>query len=146
MTLAIPTLPLVFWPSTLRAHSPTTDFGLGCVFSSFKTTMRVKESSSIFSGAGDKATELTHSLLKRQLRRYLGNLDSFPQEWLNFVGAVNNAYLEFDDDRRMLERSLELTSQELLNTNKNAEDRFRKAFDANPEPIAIATIPEGCYE
>ncbi len=84
-------------------------------------------------------------MLKRQLRRYLGDLDSLPQEWLNFIGAVNNAYLEFDADRRMLERSLELTSQELLNTNKNAEDRFHKAFDANPEPIAIATIPGERY-
>ena len=62
-----------------------------------------------------------------------------------FVDAVNNAYFESDTDRRMLERSLELTSQELLNANQKAEDRFQKAFNANPEPISITTFREGRY-
>jgi PAS domain S-box-containing protein len=32
-----------------------------------------------------------------------------------------------------------------ITKRKNAEETFRKAFDANPEPITIATIPEGRY-
>jgi two-component system cell cycle sensor histidine kinase/response regulator CckA len=86
--------------------------------------------------------EHNHSLLKRQLRRYLGGLDPIPKEWLAFVEAVNSAYFESDTDRRMLERSLELTSLELINANQKAEDRFQKAFNANPEPISIATVSE----
>jgi two-component system, cell cycle sensor histidine kinase and response regulator CckA len=89
--------------------------------------------------------EQIHSLLKRQLRRYLAGLDPIPKEWLAFVDAVNNAYFESDTDRRMLERSLELTSQELLNANQKAEDRFQKAFNANPEPISIASVSEGRF-
>ena len=58
-----------------------------------------------------------HSLLKCQLKRIFG--DSLPrtEEWRAFVEAVNNAYREFDVDRRMLERSLDLSSTELLQAN-----------------------------
>ncbi len=32
-----------------------------------------------------------------------------------------------------------------ITERRNAEETFRKAFNANPEPISIATIPEGRY-
>ncbi len=32
-----------------------------------------------------------------------------------------------------------------ITERRNAEETFRKAFNANPDPIAIATIPEGRY-
>ena len=32
-----------------------------------------------------------------------------------------------------------------ITERKNAEETFRKAFNANPEPITIATLPEGRY-
>src|ERR1700722_8642614 len=40
---------------------------------------------------------------------------------------------------------LEVESAQELMERRSAEDRFYKAFNANPEPIAIATIPEECY-
>lgn len=58
-----------------------------------------------------------HSLLKRQLKRLLGRVEGFDGEWGAFVRAVDQAYRQFDDDRGMLERSLELSSQELLAAN-----------------------------
>ena len=58
-----------------------------------------------------------HSLLKRQLKRYAGNLDTGAGEYRQFIDEVNQAYVQFDDDRTMLERSLELSSQELLQAN-----------------------------
>jgi len=57
-----------------------------------------------------------HNLLKRQLKRHLVNAPVSP-EWFDFVTAVNDAYWEFDADRGMLERALELSSQELLQAN-----------------------------
>ncbi len=79
--------------------------------------------------------EQMHSLLKRQLRRYLGGVDSFPPEWQAFVDAVKNAYLEFDDDRRMLERSLELTSEELLQANSEMRAGFEKLINSSVDGI-----------
>jgi two-component system, sensor histidine kinase len=56
---------------------------------------------------------LSHNLLKRQIRRHLGDPESLPANWQAFLAAVDEAYQEGDADRAMLERSLELSSREL---------------------------------
>jgi diguanylate cyclase (GGDEF)-like protein len=58
-----------------------------------------------------------HSLLKRQIKKYLGESSSLPKELQKFYASINNAYIQSDIDRNMLERSLDLSSQELLTTN-----------------------------
>lgn len=58
-----------------------------------------------------------HSLLKRQLRRFANETIPLIDGGSNFLRAVNDTYRQFDEDRRMLEHSLELTSQELLERN-----------------------------
>jgi PAS domain S-box-containing protein len=40
---------------------------------------------------------------------------------------------------------LEVESEQGMNERRSAEDRFYKAFNANPGPIAITTIPDECY-
>jgi PAS domain S-box-containing protein len=73
--------------------------------------------------------EHIHSLLKRQLKRYFGDESGIPDDWQGFMSAVNDAYREFDLDREMLERSLELSSQELLDANS----QMRAVFQAIPD-------------
>ena len=58
-----------------------------------------------------------HSLLKRQLKRQFGDSESFPADLRKLLNDVNEAYRQFDDDRAMLERSLDLSSQELMQAN-----------------------------
>ena len=70
-----------------------------------------------------------HSLLKRQIKRYYGNLVACPKNLEDFLDAVNEAYRQADDDRGMLERSLELNSQELLTANSE----MRAVFQAFPD-------------
>lgn len=70
-----------------------------------------------------------HSLLKRQLKRHFGASVPAPPDWQAFLEAVNNAYREFDTDRAMLERSLDLSSRELLQTNA----QMRAIFQALPD-------------
>ncbi len=55
-----------------------------------------------------------HRLLRRQLRRHFGPDFFVPAEWRDFIASVDAAYVESDSARGMLERSLELSSQELL--------------------------------
>src|SRR5919108_2644085 len=57
-----------------------------------------------------------HSLLKRQLKRHFPD-DCVPEQITPFLNDVAEAYLQFDADRGMLERSLDLSSQELLQAN-----------------------------
>ncbi|MCP5050199.1 MAG: response regulator [bacterium] len=66
-----------------------------------------------------------HSLLKRQIKKYLTNPESLPPEFLPFIEAINDAYNQFDEDRLMLERSLDLSSQELLQANARMTAMFK---------------------
>lgn len=70
-----------------------------------------------------------HSLLKRQIRKYFNDAQEVPAELQGFLELVNDAYFEFDTDRNMLERSLELSSQELLQANTE----MRVIFEAVPD-------------
>lgn len=65
-----------------------------------------------------------HSLLARQLRRHFA--DGLPAGIGAFLDDVDRAYREADKDRCMLERSLEITSEELLELNKNIETELRQ--------------------
>ncbi|MBP7764529.1 MAG: PAS domain S-box protein [Syntrophaceae bacterium] len=70
-----------------------------------------------------------HRLLKRQIKRFFGESFRVPEEWTGFIDLVNRAYHESDMDRGMLERSLELSSQELLQANSE----MRAIFEAVPD-------------
>jgi signal transduction histidine kinase/CheY-like chemotaxis protein len=70
-----------------------------------------------------------HRLLRRQLKRCFGSVDSAPPEIRPFLAQVDAAYRESDEDRRMLERSLELSSQELLQANADIRDVVERLLD-----------------
>ncbi|MBI3450411.1 MAG: PAS domain-containing protein [Acidobacteria bacterium] len=65
-----------------------------------------------------------HSLLRRQLKRFFGAEGPVPPALVNFVSAVDDAYRAFDDDRLMVERSLDLSSTELLQANSEMSAIF----------------------
>jgi PAS domain S-box-containing protein len=73
----------------------------------------------------------TQSLLRRQLKRFFGKDFSIPSEWEGFVAAVDSAYTEFVVDRELMERSMELSSQELLEANSE----IRAIFQAIPDQV-----------
>ena len=60
-----------------------------------------------------------HKLLERQLTHHFGGADRVSPALAPLVQAIDEAYEQADADRRLLERSLELTSQELLQKNQN---------------------------
>ena len=62
-----------------------------------------------------------HKLLLRQLKRHVGGLDAIPPEWQAFIDAVNESYQQADTDRALLEHSLELSSQELMEQNRQLQ-------------------------
>ena len=59
-----------------------------------------------------------HTLLRRQLTKIFGSPDGAPDELTRFLDAVDAAYYQADHDRELLERSLDLTSDELLEANR----------------------------
>ena len=71
-----------------------------------------------------------HRLLQRQLKRYLGDIDPNSHQWQNlqwqnFLNAVDDAYCQYENDHYMIERSLELSSEELLQTNNQLRDLLK---------------------
>jgi len=67
-----------------------------------------------------------HSLLRRQLKKCFGEPYAVPQEWRAFLDLVDSAYRESDVDRGMLERSLDLSSQELLDSKARLHAVFNQ--------------------
>jgi PAS domain S-box-containing protein len=70
-----------------------------------------------------------HNLLQRQLKKYFDDSFVISDKFQQFIDAVNEAYKEFDIDRNMLERSLDLSSQELLQANSE----MRAVIQAFPD-------------
>jgi signal transduction histidine kinase len=58
-----------------------------------------------------------HRLLERQIKRHLGDPATLTPELAAFIAAVDEAYGGADADRLMIERSLDLMSQELTDAN-----------------------------
>ncbi|MDP3697654.1 MAG: ATP-binding protein [Candidatus Taylorbacteria bacterium] len=61
-----------------------------------------------------------HRALERQIKRYIGNL-SVPPELSDFLEAVSQTYAHFDEDRTLLDRSLELSSKEFTGLNRRLD-------------------------
>jgi two-component system, chemotaxis family, sensor kinase Cph1 len=82
-----------------------------------------------------------HSLLRRQLTRF-GPIapDAIPPEWQPLLEAISEAYTQGDDDRRMLERSLELTSHELNDKTAQIETQKDELQRSNQELEQFAYI------
>jgi len=71
-----------------------------------------------------------HSLLRRQLKRHFAE-GVVPDELRPMLDNIDQAYRQFDNDRAMLERSLDLSSQELLQANAE----LRALVGAFPDQI-----------
>lgn len=59
-----------------------------------------------------------HHLLRRQIKRFLGNPEALPDQLRHLFEAISAVYEQEDLDRAMIERSLNIMSQELLERNE----------------------------
>lgn len=89
-----------------------------------------------------------HRLLERQLKKHIiPQTDSSAFE--PFLESINQAYFQYEDDRLLLEQSLELTSDELLEKNSLLQGKlteieqmssmFQLLFEKAPAGMAIVT-------
>ena len=60
---------------------------------------------------------LKNRLLKRQIKRTFGHLENVPQNVWSFLEAVDKSYSHFGEDRELLERAMEISSEELYEAN-----------------------------
>jgi signal transduction histidine kinase len=60
-----------------------------------------------------------HRLLERQIHHHLGEAAELPDGWHALLNAVSDAYAQVENDRQMIERSLEEMSRELTERNRD---------------------------
>ncbi|MBL8911214.1 MAG: PAS domain S-box protein [Archangium sp.] len=88
-----------------------------------------------------------HSLLERQLRRFFRGDSPTDPRTVQLLAAISDAYQAFDDDRKLLERTLALASQETeeryralqqdIAARQRAESERDAFFLASPDLLAI---------
>lgn len=86
-----------------------------------------------------------NKLLRRQIEKYLGSTGQIPKELNSLFNAINSSYDDFDKDRKLLERSLDITSKEMMDINKRlkkSEKKFKTYLDL-AKVIMIAIDTEG---
>ncbi|HEY5078635.1 MAG TPA: ATP-binding protein [Opitutaceae bacterium] len=69
---------------------------------------------------------IQHRLLQRQVRKYFGAERAIPEEWVRLLGAVDEAYQQFETDGKLTERTMELSSTELLEANALLRRQFER--------------------
>ncbi len=87
-------------------------------------------------------------LLERQLRKYLGADPSTLENLRPLLAAISTSYDHFEHDRRLIERSMDISSEELMETNgrlRHETDRQRMVMTELVEALA-ALAPESGIE
>lgn len=74
-----------------------------------------------------------HPKLERQLRKHFGSPDAVPAACLALLDVVSKAYQDADDERLLLERSLELSSTEMVERFKLAQQNLATANEGARE-------------
>jgi chromosome segregation ATPase len=67
-----------------------------------------------------------NKLLERQLKKIFGDLERVPPHIEAFLGLVSETYDHAEEDRTMIERSLEISSRELGELNKKTREESEK--------------------
>ncbi|MBO6536056.1 MAG: response regulator [Balneolaceae bacterium] len=72
-----------------------------------------------------KDNHISSKLLKRQIRKYLGSVDEIPDGIFPLLQAIDQSYGHYDSDRELLERAMDLSSEELSTTNKRLREELQ---------------------
>jgi len=75
-----------------------------------------------------------NKLLLRQIKRHFGSVENLPEGAMDFIKIINSTYEDFENDSRLLQNSIEISSQEL-------RDAFQKQKEnAETERESVNTI------
>lgn len=90
---------------------------------------------------------LRHRLLQRQIRRHFGEMANVPECWHPFLAAVDQAYWQADEDLARTGRTLEISSQELLEANaelqnvlQSVEEQIQERTEALRRSLEVADL------
>ena len=71
-----------------------------------------------------------NKLLQRQLQKHFGKADQVPENFIKLLNVISESYDHYEKDRKMIERSIELSSKEMIELNsqlKKEKEELKKA-------------------
>src|ERR1017187_4252777 len=71
-----------------------------------------------------------NKLLQRQLQKHFGGAEQVPENCIELLDVISESYDHYEKDRKMMERSIELSSKEMIELNsqlKNEKEELKKA-------------------
>ncbi|MES1167181.1 MAG: response regulator [Pseudomonadota bacterium] len=82
-----------------------------------------------------------HRLLQRQIRKHLGPDAVIPESWHGLLLAVEEAYEQFDHDRKLSERAMQLSSDELMAASRRLQEQYAHNLEVlNRLRAAVAAL------
>ncbi|MFA6059467.1 MAG: PAS domain-containing sensor histidine kinase [Taibaiella sp.] len=96
-----------------------------------------------------------NKLLQRQINKYAGSTDALPENITNLLQVINDSYSHYEKDRKMLERTIELCSTEMIQLNsklrketqelKTLFEAMREVFfSVDMEAVQLIQISKAC--
>lgn len=83
-----------------------------------------------------------HRLLLRQIRRFFGEVEELPSKALPLIEAIDAYYHQADSDRSMIERSLDIASQEMLEQNRTLVNELEARRVAESRVATLSNYDE----
>jgi chemotaxis family two-component system sensor kinase Cph1 len=74
-----------------------------------------------------------NKLLLKQIQKKFGSTDELPPEVLDFLNTVSHTYDFYEKERQLIERTMDISSNELIETNSKLEEQAQKLQRSNEE-------------
>lgn len=76
---------------------------------------------------------MLNKLLQRQINKHLGDIEHLPEQYQNLFQVISESYDHFEKDRKMLERSIDLSSTEMIALNNQLRKEIQDLEKAKKE-------------
>ncbi len=63
-----------------------------------------------------------NKLLLKQIQKKFGSTDDLPPEMMEFLNTVSHTYDFYEKERQLIERSMDISSNELIEANGKLEE------------------------
>ncbi len=74
-----------------------------------------------------------NKLLLKQIQKKFGSVDDLPPEMMEFLNTVSHTYDFYEKERQLIERSMDISSNELIEANGKLEEQAQKLQRSNEE-------------
>jgi len=81
-----------------------------------------------------------HKLLNRQIKKKYGSIENAPEELLQLFDTISKTYEQYDRDNQLLERTMNLSSQELTEANEQLSSQTKELERSNRDLQQFAVV------